>query len=341
MSAFEKELSLIRRGVVEIISEDELTNKLASHKKLIIKAGFDPTASDLHLGHTVVMNKMKQFQDLGHQVIFLIGDFTATIGDPTGKNVMRKPLSPEEVIKNAQTYTEQAFKILSPEKTSVRFNSEWLSKKTGLDLINMASLHTVARMLERDDFSKRYQANIPIALSEFLYPLIQGYDSIYLKADIELGGTDQTFNFLVARNMQKNAGQKPQIAITTPLLEGLDGINKMSKSLNNYIGIQEKPESMFNKIMSISDCLMWRYFELISFSSISQIEQWKKEISEGKSSLDTKLHLAREIVTRFHHLSDAKQSEKNYFASNHTTHNECSSVITKGNCRINYRATLS
>jgi tyrosyl-tRNA synthetase len=258
---------------------------------------------------------MKHFQDLGHDVVFVVGDFTATIGDPTGKNVMRQPLSLEEVMKNAATYTEQAFKILSPSKTIIKFNSEWFSKKSSFDFVQMSSLYTVSRMLERDDFSKRYKAGTTIAISEFLYPLMQGYDSIHLKADIELGGTDQTFNLLVARNMQRNFGQSPQIAITTPLLEGLDGINKMSKSLNNYIGIHDSPANMFRKIMSISDDLMWRYFELISFQSVTQINQWKNEINNGKNSLDAKLSLSMEVVTRFHSLSDAKTAKYNYMSN--------------------------
>lgn len=309
------ELSLIKRGVVEINVESELIDKLLTKRKLIIKAGFDPTASDLHLGHTVVINKMRHFQDLGHEVVFLVGDFTATIGDPTGKNIMRQPLSKEEVIKNAETYTEQAFKILCPQKTIVKFNSEWLSNLSTLDVVNISSLYSVARMLERDDFSKRYKSGIPIALHEFLYPLIQGYDSIHLKADVELGGTDQKFNFLVARSMQKSCGQKPQVAITTPLLEGLDGVNKMSKSLNNYIGIKESPEIMFKKLMSISDDLMWRYYELISFQPLKQIEQFKEEIINGKSSFDAKLTLANEIVARFHSGTDAKMAESNYVSN--------------------------
>ena len=279
----ENVLELIKRGSDEILIESELLKKLEENRPLIIKAGFDPTAPDLHLGHTVLINKLKQFQDLGHQIQFLIGDFTGMIGDPTGKNVTRKALTQEDVLENAKTYQEQVFKILDPEKTKIVFNSTWMNKLSPADLIQLAAKHTVARMLERDDFSKRYKGGQPIAIHEFLYPLIQGYDSVAMKSDVELGGTDQKFNLLVGRQLQEVYGQKPQTVLTMPILEGLDGVQKMSKSLNNYIGIADAADDMFGKIMSISDDLMWRYYELLSFKPMVEIEQWHKACDEGEN----------------------------------------------------------
>ncbi len=305
-------LDLIKRGTDEILVEKELEDLLASGKKLRVKAGFDPTAPDIHLGHTVLLNKLKHFQDLGHEIIFLIGDFTGMIGDPTGKNVTRQPLTREQVQQNAKTYKDQVFKILDPQKTKVTFNSEWLGKKTAADLIEIAAKYTVARMLERDDFQKRYTSEQPIAIHEFLYPLLQGYDSVELKADIELGGTDQKFNLLMGRELQKQYGQKPQVVMTMPLLEGLDGEKKMSKSLDNYIGINETPDNMFGKIMSISDTLMWRYFDLLSFESTDTIEQFKTEVKSGKNPRDIKFILAKEIVARFHDKSAAEKAQENF-----------------------------
>lgn len=288
------------RGTDEVLLQDELDKKLASGKTLTIKAGFDPTAPDLHLGHTVLINKLRIFQEMGHHVVFLIGDFTGKIGDPTGKNVTRQPLSEEDVITNAQTYKEQVFKILDPAKTTVRFNSEWM-KKLGADgMIRLAASQTVARMLERDDFKKRYQGGQPIAIHEFLYPLIQGWDSVELKADIEMGGTDQRFNLLMGRELQKEQGQTPQTVITVPLLEGLDGVQKMSKSLGNYIGITDAPNDMFGKVMSISDDLMWRYFELLSFRSEEDIKSLRARVGQGENPRDIKIELAKELITRFH-----------------------------------------
>ena len=301
-------LEVIKRGTSELLVEAELVEKLASKRPLRIKAGFDPTAPDLHLGHTVLLNKMRQFQDLGHHVVFLIGDFTGMIGDPTGKNVTRPPLSRETIAANAVTYKEQVFKILDAEKTEVAFNSTWMEKMGSADLIKLAATHTVARMLERDDFSKRYTGNQPIAIHEFLYPLVQGYDSVALKSDVELGGTDQKFNLLVGRELQKHFGQPPQCVLMMPLLEGLDGINKMSKSLGNYIGINESPEQIFGKLMSISDDLMWRYLELLSFQPMSTLRQWKAEVSGGKNPRDVKVALAQEIVARFHSQAGAEQA---------------------------------
>ena len=301
-------LEVIKRGASELLVEAELVEKLASKRPLRIKAGFDPTAPDLHLGHTVLLNKMRQFQDLGHHVVFLIGDFTGMIGDPTGKNVTRPPLSRETIAANAVTYKEQVFKILDAEKTEVAFNSTWMEKMGSADLIKLAATHTVARMLERDDFSKRYSGNQPIAIHEFLYPLVQGYDSVALKSDVELGGTDQKFNLLVGRELQKHFGQPPQCVLMMPLLEGLDGINKMSKSLGNYIGINESPEQIFGKLMSISDDLMWRYLELLSFQPMSTLRQWKTEVSGGKNPRDVKVALAQEIVARFHSQAGAEQA---------------------------------
>ena len=301
-------LEIIKRGASELLVEAELVEKLASQRPLRIKAGFDPTAPDLHLGHTVLLNKMRQFQDLGHHVVFLIGDFTGMIGDPTGKNVTRPPLSREAIAANAVTYKDQVFKILDAEKTEVAFNSTWMEKMGSADLIKLAATHTVARMLERDDFSKRYAGNQPIAIHEFLYPLVQGYDSVALKADVELGGTDQKFNLLVGRELQKHFGQPPQCVLMMPLLEGLDGVNKMSKSLGNYIGINESPEQIFGKLMSISDDLMWRYLELLSFQTMSTLRQWKIDVDAGKNPRDVKVALAQEIVARFHSQAAAEQA---------------------------------
>jgi tyrosyl-tRNA synthetase len=294
------ELAQIRRGVHELLVEAELVERLAAGVPLRVKAGFDPTAPDLHLGHTVLINKLRQFQDLGHEVLFLIGDFTGMIGDPTGKNVTRKPLTRDEVLANAATYEHQIYKILDPEKTTVMFNSQWMGAMSAVDLIQVAAKYTVARMLERDDFSKRYAANQSIAIHEFIYPLIQGYDSVAMKADVELGGTDQKFNLLVGRELQKHYGQRPQTILTMPILEGLDGVQKMSKSLNNYIGISESPDEMFGKLMSISDELMWRYFELLSFRSIDDVARLKHAVHEGANPRDIKFQLGQEIVGRFH-----------------------------------------
>lgn len=293
-------LALIKRGTVEVLLENELTERLESGKPLRVKLGLDPTAPDLHLGHTVVIHKLRQFQDLGHTVLFLIGDFTGRIGDPTGKDETRKPLSPEAIVENAKTYQAQVFKILDPDKTEVLFNSTWMGKKSAADLIQLAATHTVARMLERDDFHKRFTAHQPIAIHEFLYPLLQGYDSVEMKADVELGGTDQKFNLLMGRELQKHYGQKPQTIITMPLLEGLDGVQKMSKSLGNYIGISEPANDMFGKLMSISDDLMWRYLELLSFRSMAEINDWRAEVKGGANPRDIKVQLAIEIVARFH-----------------------------------------
>lgn len=310
----EESLSIIKRGAVEILVEKELIERLSTGKALRIKLGMDPTAPDLHLGHTVVINKLRQFQDLGHEVLFLIGDFTGRIGDPTGKDVTRKPLTEEEVAENAKTYERQVFKILDPEKTQILFNSSWMKDQTAADLIQLASTHTVARMLERDDFGKRFHAHQPIAIHEFLYPLVQGYDSVHMKADVELGGNDQKFNLLMGRELQKHFGQKPQITLTMPLLEGLDGVRKMSKSLNNYIGIDESPDEMFGKIMSISDDLMWRYLELLSFCPMEEINQWRRQVSEGANPRDIKIVFAKEIITRFHEKSAAETAHQNFIA---------------------------
>jgi tyrosyl-tRNA synthetase len=298
-------LAQIKRGSHELLLEGELKHKLALGRPLRVKAGFDPTAPDLHLGHTVLLNKMRQLQDLGHHVLFLIGDFTGMIGDPSGKNTTRPPLSREQVIENAQSYLNQVFKVLDPQKTETVFNSAWMDKFSAVDLIRLAATHTVAQMLERDDFSKRYKGNQPIAIHEFIYPLVQGYDSVALKADIELGGTDQKFNLLMGRELQKHYGQPPQCVLTMPLLEGLDGINKMSKSMGNYIGINEDPQQIFGKLMSISDDLMWRYIELLSFESLATIQRWEKEVEEGRNPMDIKITFAKEIVERFHSKPDA------------------------------------
>jgi len=293
-------LNQIKRGSDELLLESELVKKLELGRPLRIKAGFDPTAPDLHLGHTVLLNKMRQLQDLGHHALFLIGDFTGMIGDPTGKNATRPPLTREQVLANAQSYKEQVFKVLDPARTEVVFNSTWMDKFSAVDLIRLAATHTVAQMLERDDFSKRYKNNQPIAIHEFIYPLVQGYDSVALKADIELGGTDQKFNLLMGRELQKHHGQPQQCVLTMPLLEGLDGVNKMSKSLGNYVGITDTPTEMFGKLMSVSDDLMWRYYDLLSFRSLAQIANFKEEVSGGRNPRDIKVLLAQEIVTRFH-----------------------------------------
>ncbi|WP_404416025.1 tyrosine--tRNA ligase [Marinospirillum sp.] len=310
MSTTQEALELIKRGTHEILVEDELVKKLEAGKPLRIKAGFDPTAPDLHLGHTVLINKLRQFQDLGHEVLFLIGDFTGRIGDPTGKNVTRKPLTEAEVKANAETYKEQVFKILDPDKTQVMFNSHWMGEMNAAGLIELAAQSTVARMLERDDFEKRYKGNQPIAIHEFLYPLIQGYDSVAMDADVELGGTDQKFNLLMGREIQKSKGLEPQVVITMPLLEGLDGVQKMSKSLGNYVGIDETPGVMFNKIVSMPDSLMWRYFELLSFRSLEEIAELKKEVESGANPRDIKILLARELITRFHNEEAAANAHK-------------------------------
>ncbi len=293
-------LSQIKRGSDELLIESELIKKLEQGRPLRIKAGFDPTAPDLHLGHTVLLNKMRQLQDLGHHALFLIGDFTGMIGDPTGKNATRPPLTREQVLANAQSYKEQVFKVLDPDKTEVVFNSAWMDKFSAVDLIKLAATHTVAQMLERDDFGKRYRAGQPIAIHEFVYPLVQGYDSVALKADIELGGTDQKFNLLMGRELQKHYGQPAQCILTMPLLEGLDGVNKMSKSLGNYIGVTDTPTDMFGKVMSVSDDLMWRYYDLLSFRSLAQIANFKEEVAQGRNPRDIKVLLAQEIVARFH-----------------------------------------
>lgn len=306
-------LDEIKRGCEEILIEQELEEKLASGRPLRIKAGFDPTAPDLHLGHTVLINKLYQFQQLGHEIVFLIGDFTGMIGDPTGKNVTRKPLTREQVMANAQSYKDQVFKILDPEQTTVSFNSEWMSKMTAQDMVQLAARHTVARMLERDDFAKRYKSNQAIAIHEFLYPLVQGYDSVALQADVELGGTDQKFNLLMGRELQKQYGQSPQVIMTLPILEGLDGVQKMSKSLDNYIGINEPPTEIFGKIMKISDDLMWRYFELLSFESKQQIQSYQDAIhNEGVNPRDIKFKLGQELVARFHNQQAAVRAQQDF-----------------------------
>ncbi|MEA1890485.1 MAG: tyrosine--tRNA ligase [Pseudomonadota bacterium] len=312
MVSVDESLALIQRGADEIIPEEGLIERLKTGRSLRIKAGFDPTAPDLHLGHTVLINKLHQFQQLGHEVLFLIGDFTGMIGDPTGKNATRPPLTRDEVIENAVTYEQQIYKILDPEKTVVMFNSSWMGGMSAADLIQLAGKHTVARMLERDDFSKRYKGGQPIAIHEFLYPLVQGYDSVAMKADVELGGTDQKFNLLVGRELQRQYGQDPQVILTMPILEGLDGVQKMSKSLNNYIGINDRPGEMFGKIMSISDDLMWRYFELLSFQAMDVIDGWKQEVEQGLNPRDVKFRLAGEIVARFHSQSAAEAAQQEF-----------------------------
>jgi tyrosyl-tRNA synthetase len=314
MGSSEDAFAVIRRGVEEILLEDALTKKLSRGKPLRVKAGFDPTAPDLHLGHTVLINKLRQLQDLGHEVLFLIGDFTGMIGDPTGKSATRAPLTRDDVIENAKTYEEQIFRILDPERTLVVFNSSWMGEMRAADFVQLAARHTVARMLERDDFSKRFRSGQSIAIHELLYPLIQGYDSVALKADIELGGTDQKFNLLVGRQLQEAYGQEPQVVITMPILEGLDGVQKMSKSLGNYIGITDPPDEMFGKVMSISDDLMWRYLELLSFRPAGEIESWRRAVAEGENPRDVKFRLAEELVSRFHDVSAARRSRERFIA---------------------------
>jgi len=310
----QKQLEIIKRGCDELLVEEELKQKLSTGLPLRIKAGFDPTAPDLHLGHTVLLNKMRQLQDLGHHVLFLIGDFTGMIGDPSGKNATRPPLTQKQVAENAISYTDQVFKILRSDQTEVVFNSKWMNKLNAADLIKLAATHTVARMLERDDFGKRYQSNQPIAIHELLYPLIQAYDSVMLKADIELGGTDQKFNLLMGRELQKHFDQPPQCILTMPLLEGLDGVNKMSKSMGNYIGIDESAEEIFGKLMSTSDELMWRYIELLSFESLDTINLWKQEVEQGRNPRDIKVIFAKEVVARFHSERDAEAALTNFEA---------------------------
>src|SRR3990167_5717937 len=314
MGPLEKSLEIIRRGTDEILLEEDLVERLKTGKPLRVKAGFDPTAPDLHLGHTVLLNKMRQFQDLGHTVLFLIGDFTGMIGDPSGKNETRPPLTREQVEENAATYRKQVFKVLDAEKTQIMFNSEWMDKLSPVDLIKLAATHTVARMLERDDFHKRYSSGHSIAIHEFLYPLLQGYDSVAMHADIELGGTDQKFNLLMGRELQKHYGQAPQVIITLPLLPGLDGVRKMSKSLGNYIGIDEPADQIFGKIMSISDETMWLYFELVSFKPLAEIQKLRKATAEGMNPRDVKFLLAEEIVERFHDVHIAKQAREHFIS---------------------------
>ncbi len=307
-------LALIQRGSEEILPLEELRTRLQAGQPLRIKAGFDPTAPDLHLGHTVLINKLRQFQELGHEVLFLIGDFTAMIGDPTGKSATRPPLTREEVLENAATYEHQIYKILDPERTTLLFNSSWMGAMSGAEMIQLAAKHTVARMLERDDFSKRYKSGQPIAIHEFLYPLVQGYDSVAMRADVELGGTDQKFNLLVGRQLQEAHGQRPQVILTMPILEGLDGVQKMSKSLNNYIAINDPAEEMFGKMMSLSDDLMWRYYELLSFRPMSEIRAWRKAVAEGANPRDIKAKLGEELVARFHSQSAAERAHQAFNA---------------------------
>ena len=314
MSSIKEQIAELTRGTDEVLPEDGLKAKLEQGRPLVVKAGFDPTAPDLHLGHTVLINKMRQFQQLGHDVVFLIGDFTGMIGDPSGKNATRPPLSPDDVKANAATYEAQIFKILDEERTRVEFNSTWMGRMDAAGLIRLAARHTVARMLERDDFSKRYRNNQSISIHEFLYPLVQGYDSVALEADVELGGTDQKFNLLVGRQLQQDYGQEPQIVMTTPLLEGLDGVQKMSKSLDNYIGITDPPGEMFGKIMSISDDLMWRYFEVLSFRSLDDIEKLRKAVADGLNPRDAKFELGAEIVARFYSDAEAESARREFIA---------------------------
>jgi tyrosyl-tRNA synthetase len=313
-SNFEEQITELKRGAVDLIQEADLRKKIARGKPLRVKAGFDPTAPDLHLGHTVLINKLRQFQQFGHEVIFLIGDFTGLIGDPTGKSATRPRLTPAEIAANAQTYQQQIFKILDPARTVIDFNSRWMGQMTAAGLIELAAKHTVARMLERDDFSKRYKGGQPIAIHEFLYPLVQGYDSVALRADVELGGTDQKFNLLVGRQLQEAYGQEPQIVLTMPLLEGLDGVQKMSKSLGNFIAIHDPPDAMFGKLMSVSDTLMWRYFELLSFRPLGEIAALRKGMEEGRNPRDVKLELALEITARFHSTGAAAQAQADFAA---------------------------
>ena len=315
MGASTKEaMELIKRGAAEVIPEDVLQKRLSEGRPLRVKAGFDPTAPDLHLGHTVLLNKLKQFQDLGHRALFLIGDFTGMIGDPTGKSATRKPLTREEVLENAKSYQDQIFKILDPEKTDVLFNSEWMNAMAPSDLIALAAKHTVARMLEREDFNNRYKTGQPIAIHEFLYPLIQGYDSVAMRADVELGGTDQKFNLLVGRQLQEAYGPPPQVVLTMPILEGLDGVQKMSKSLGNYVGITDAPDEMFGKLMSVSDELMWRYMELLSAESMATIGLWKKACQEGANPRDYKVRFAQEMIARFHDRPSADRALESFEA---------------------------
>ena len=311
------DLELIRRGTDELLVEEEMKQKLSAGRKLRIKAGFDPTAPDLHLGHTVLLNKMRQFQNLGHHVMFLIGDFTGLIGDPSGRNATRPPLTPEQIAANAETYKAQVFKVLDPEKTEVMFNSTWGNELGAAGMIRLAATYTVARMLEREDFARRYAGQKPIAVHEFLYPLMQGYDSVAMRADVELGGTDQKFNLLVGRELQKHYGQEPQCILTLPLLVGLDGVNKMSKSLGNYVGINEPPEQIFGKLMSVSDELMWRYVELLSFESSDTVRVWKKEVEGGRNPRDIKVAFAQEIVMRFHSREEAARALADFEARHH------------------------
>jgi len=314
MTPVDEALEIIRRGTNEILLEESLRAKLARGRPLRVKAGFDPTAPDLHLGHTVLINKLRQFQDLGHEILFLIGDFTGMIGDPTGKSVTRKPLTRGEVLANARTYEQQIFRILDPEKTLVVFNSSWMAEMSAAEMIQLAAKHTVARMLERDDFSKRYRAGQPIAIHEFLYPLVQGYDSVALRADVELGGTDQKFNLLVGRQLQEQYDQEPQVVITMPILEGTDGVQKMSKSLGNYIGIAEAPADMFGKLMSISDDLMWRYLDLLSLRSGAELAAWRQEVADGLNPMEVKFRLAGEMVGRFHDAAAAARAREAFVA---------------------------
>jgi tyrosyl-tRNA synthetase len=314
MSDIKEQIAELTRGTDEVLPEDGLTAKLKKGRPLVVKAGFDPTAPDLHIGHTVLINKMRQFQELGHEVVFLIGDFTGMIGDPSGKNATRPPLSPEDIRDNAKTYEAQIYKILDEEKTRIEFNSTWMGDMDAAGLVKLASHHTVARMLERDDFRKRYEGGQPISIHEFLYPIVQGYDSVALKADVELGGTDQKFNLLVGRQLQQDYGQEPQVVMTTPLLEGLDGVQKMSKSLGNYVGITEPPGEMFGKLMSISDDLMWRYFEVLSFRSLEDIASLKKGVEDGMNPRDVKFELAMEIVARFHDDGAAEAAKQEFIS---------------------------
>jgi len=314
MTEIDRQLRIIKRGCDELIVETELRDKIGTGRPLRVKLGMDPTAPDLHLGHTVVINKLRQFQDLGHHVQFLIGDFTGMIGDPSGKNATRPPLSREQILQNAKTYQDQVFKILDANRTEVLFNSRWSDELGAAGLVRLAAKWTVARMLERDDFGQRYQARQPIAIHEFLYPLMQGYDSVAMKSDVELGGTDQKFNLLVGRELQRDYGQPPQCIVTMPLLEGTHGIDKMSKSLGNYVGISEPPESIFGKLMSISDELMWRYLELLSFETLETIARWKKDVAGGRNPREVKVLLAREIVTRFHSAGEAERAEADFEA---------------------------
>ena len=314
MASISKQLEELRRGVEEILREDELEQRLGSGRPLRVKVGFDPTAPDLHLGHTVLLNKMRQFQEFGHEIIFLIGDFTGMIGDPSGKTATRPTLTPEEVGANAKTYESQVYKILDPDRTRLEFNSRWMNKLSAEDLIKLAAKHTVARMLERDDFHKRYESGKAISIHEFLYPLVQGYDSVALEADVELGGTDQKFNLLVGRQLQQAYGQPPQVVLTMPLLVGLDGVNKMSQSLGNSIGITEPPGEMFGKLMSISDDLMWRYFELLSFRPLDEIQGFKQQVANGENPRDMKYQLAEELVTRFHDKGAADMAQRDFIA---------------------------